>query len=279
MRAGYDMIAGAEAGLLHLTGERGGPPVRPGVAVADLSTGLYTHGAIMAALLGRQRTGRGQKIDISLFETQVSLLTNNAMSWLNLGQEAERWGTQHPSVVPYNAWKTKDSYLVLGATNDKEFAILCEQLGQPSLVQDERFSNNGARVRNRDELTDILNDLFAAKTTEEWLEKLEGSGMPYGSVNTMEKVFNHPQTEARNMVEKVAFDAAKSGELSLLGMSPSSFSEIKADMQAGPPVKFSDTTASIRQSPPLLGEHTEAILQEIGIDGQQGSELRDLGVI
>ena len=211
------MIAGAEAGLLHLTGERNGPPVRPGLGLTDMCTGLYTHGAIIAALYTRQRTGRGQKIDASLFETQISLLTNVAMSWLNLGREAERWGTQHPSVVPYDAFKTKDLYFVCGATNDKQFAILCKQLGQASLAQDRRFETNEDRVRNREELTPILNELFAAKTTDEWIKIFEGSGMPYAPINTMEKVFAHSQTKARSMVENVAFDAAESGNLFLLG--------------------------------------------------------------
>ena len=262
-RAGYDMIAGAEAGLLHITGERGGPPVRPGLGLTDMSTGLYMHGAIMAALQARHRTGRGQKLDGSLFETQVSLLINVALSWLNLGQEAERWGTAHPSVVPYDAWRTKDSYLVIGATNDKQFKILCEKLGLPSLAEDRRFVTNEIRVKNRDALKTILLDLFAAKTTDEWVEVFEGSGMPYGPINSMERVFDHRQTEARNMVEKVSFDAAKAGAISLLG----------------PPVKFSDTAATIRQRPALLGEHTEDVFREIGITGQELEDLKELKVI
>ena len=217
-RAGYDMIAGAEAGLLHLTGERGGPPVRPGLGLTDMSTGLYMHGAILAALLARQRTGRGQKIDASLFETQIALLINVAHSWLNLGIEAERWGTQHPSVVPYDAFKTKDLYFVIGATNDKQFAILTKQLGRPELMTDERFKTNSGRVKNRDELYPILNQLFLQKTTAECSELFEGSGMPYAPINTMEKVFSHPQTTAREMVHDIEFQAAVEGRLSLLGM-------------------------------------------------------------
>ncbi len=216
-RAGYDMIAGAEAGLLHLTGERGGPPVRPGLGLTDMSTGLYTHGAILAALLARQRTGRGQKIDASLFETQIALLINVGHSWMNLGIEAERWGTQHPNVVPYDAFKTKDLYFVIGATNDKQFAILTKQLGRPEMASDERFKTNADRVRNRNELYPILNDLFLSKTTDECSELFEGSGMPYAPINTMEKVFNHPQTHAREMVRDIDFDAAVTGRLSLLG--------------------------------------------------------------
>lgn len=211
------MIAGAEAGLLHLTGERHGPPVRPGLGLTDISTGLYTHGAIMAALFARERTGRGQKIDASLFETQVALLSNVALSWLNLGREAERWGTQHPSVVPYDAFKTKDLYFVCGATNDKQFRTLCRTLGNESIADDSRFKTNVDRVNSREALFDILNQLFARKSTEAWLEDFEGSGLPYAPINTMEKVFSHPQTASRNMVESISFNAAKSGNIKVLG--------------------------------------------------------------
>lgn len=175
------------------------------------------HGAILAALQARHRTGLGQKLDGSLFETQIALLINVAMGWLNLGQEGERWGAQHPSVVPYDAYKTKDLYFVCGAVNDKQFDKLCKLLGKPELVKDERFSNNDARVTNRDELNPMLNELFAAKTTSEWEEAFEGSGLPYAPINTMERVFNHPQTEAREMVHEVPFEAARSGTLKLLG--------------------------------------------------------------
>lgn len=212
------MIAGAEAGLLHLTGTRDGPPVRPGLGLTDLTTGLFLHGAIMGALYARQRTGRGQHISASLFETQVALLINVGMSWLNLGQEAERWGTQHPSVVPYDAFKTKDLYFVIGATTDQQFVNLMTKLGKPEMATDERFKTNYDRVTNRDALFPIVNELFAAKTTDEWLEVFEGSGMPYAPINTMQKVFEHPQTAARNMVEDVDFDAVKGGKLTLLGI-------------------------------------------------------------
>jgi succinate---hydroxymethylglutarate CoA-transferase len=262
-RAGYDMITGAEAGLLHLTGERNGPPVRPGLGIVDMSTGLYTHGAILAALFARERTGRGQKIDSSLFETQVALLTNVAHSWLNLGIEAQRWGTQHPTVVPYDAFKTKDLYIVTGATNDKQFAILTKQLGRPELASDDRFKTNSDRVRNRDELFPIINKLFLQKSTAECLELFEGSGMPYAPINTMERVFDHPQTEAREMVQEIEFEAATKGSLKLLG----------------PAVKFSDTKATIRTRPPLHSEHTEEVLGELGISKEEVGRLREEGTV
>lgn len=211
------MIAGAEAGLLHLTGERGRGPVRPGLGLTDMSTGLYMHGAIMAALYARERTGEGQKIDGSLFETQVALLTNVALSWLNVGVEAERWGAQHPSVVPYDAFKTKDLYFVCGATNDKQFANLVKLLGASELATDDRFKSNGDRVTNRDALYQRLNELFAMKSTDEWVATFEGSGMPYAPINTMERVFDHPQTEARDMVQEVTLPSAEAGKIKVLG--------------------------------------------------------------
>lgn len=217
-RAGYDAIAAAEAGMLHITGERNRPPTRPGLGLTDMSTGLYLHGAIIAALYSRKDTGKGQKIDASLFESQVSLLSNVAMSWLNVGEEAARWGTEHPSIVPYQAFQTKDSYLVIGATNDRQFRILCQLLGQSELATDIRFVDNSARVQNRLELKELYEPVFRKRTTQEWLAVLEGSGMPYGPINTIEQVFSHPQTAARNMVQSLPHDAAIARQIKVLGL-------------------------------------------------------------
>jgi succinate--hydroxymethylglutarate CoA-transferase len=211
------MIAGAEAGLLHITGERDGKPTKPGVGLTDICTGLYLHGAILAALVGSQTTGVGQKIDASLFETQISLLTNVGMSWLNLGQEAQRWGTTHPSIVPYGAFQTKDSYLVIGAVNNRQFSKLAALLGNVSLSVDDRFKDNDARIRNRDDLDYILDGCFVQKTTAEWLASFAGSGMPYGPINNMQQVFSHPQAMARNMVETLDYENASSGKLNVIG--------------------------------------------------------------
>ena len=216
-RAGYDMIVGAEAGILHLTGERNGPPVRPGLGLTDMSTGLFMHGAIVSALFARERTGKGQKIDTSLFESQIALLINVGMSWLNLEEEAERWGTQHPSVVPYDAFKTRDLYFVCGATTDKQFDTFCKLLGCEELVSDARFKTNTDRVQNRDILFPLLNDIFKTKTTDEWFAVFDGSPMPYAPINTMERVFAHPQTKAREMIKKVSWDAAQEGSINLIG--------------------------------------------------------------
>lgn len=217
-RAGYDVIAAAEGGLLNITGEPNGPPSKPGLGLTDMCTGLYIHGAILAALHSRQQTGRGQKIDASLFETQVSLLTNVAMSWLNNGESAQRWGTEHPSIVPYQAFPTKDSHLVLGAVNNRQFGTLCRLINRQDLAEDPRFTANEARVENRVALIDILKTVFRTKTTKDWTTILEGSGMPYGPINDLEQVFSHPQTEARGMVRTLPYEAAKEEEIKVLGM-------------------------------------------------------------
>ncbi|OAG34504.1 hypothetical protein AYO21_11326 [Fonsecaea monophora] len=261
-RAGYDMIVGAEAGLMHITGPRGGPPTKPGVSIIDLCTGLYLHGAILGALLARQETGLGQRVTVSLFESMVSLLINVGMDWVNSGQEAQRWGTAHPSVVPYDAWKTKDSHVVTGASTERQWRRLCDILGRPDLVDDERFENNSARVKNREVITPILRECFESRTTDEWLERFEGSGMPYGAINNMERVFKHPQIEAGEMLQPVEYEGLKSGVLKLLG----------------PPVKFSEAATPVKLRPPLLGEHTSEVLREIGLSDAAIEDLQKTGV-
>ncbi|KAJ5703091.1 hypothetical protein N7488_010639, partial [Penicillium malachiteum] len=258
-RAGYDAIVGAEAGMLHITGERDGAPTRPGLGMTDMSTGLYLHGAIMAALFSREKTGKGQKIDASLFETQVALLSNVAMSWLNAGEVPQRWGTAHPSIVPYQAFKTKDSYLFLGATNNRQFQVLCKSLDRADLATDARFADNNSRLKNRKELDKILGDILTSKPTAEWMGRLEGSGMPYGPINSIDAVFSHPQTAARDMVQTLPFDALSCGELKVLGS----------------PVKFSETWPRIASAPPKLGEHTKAVLRDMGLSDIEIQKLID----
>ena len=277
-KAGYDMIVGADAGLMYLTGERNGPPVRPGLGVTDMSTGLFLHGAILSALFARERTGRGQKIDTSLFESQVALLINVGMTWLNLGQETERLGTQHPSVVPYDAFKTKDLYFVCGATNEKQWKILCKLLSVEHLTEEERFRTNSDRMEHRDELSELLNPVFLTRTTDEWTAAFEGSGMPYAPINTMERVFAHPQTKAREMVQAVDFEAAANGVLNLIGEAILCDHITRLTMIA-PPVKFSETKPTIRRRPALLGEHSVEILQEMGLSDAEIDELRQTKVI
>lgn len=201
-----------------MTGERNGPPVRPGIGIIDMATGLYLHGAILAALHARGQYGHGQRVDASLFETQMSLLTNVGLSWLNLGIEAERWGCQHPSIAPYNAFKTKDLYLVCGATNDKQFVTFCKLLGAESLSQDVRFKTNATRVENRDVLNPLFDEIFSQKTTAEWEKVFEGTSLAYAPINNMERTFAHPQARARDMIEQIATTNATSEHINVIGM-------------------------------------------------------------
>lgn len=232
--------------------------------MVDMSTGLYLHGAILAALHARDQVGKGQRVDASLFETQISLLINVGMSWLNLGIEAERWGCQHPSIAPYDAFKTKDLYLVCGATNDSQFASLCKLLGLESLAKDELFATNPKRVENRDALGPIFNKVFETKTTSEWMEIFDGSGLPFAPINNMERTFAHPQAQARDMIAQVPFDATESGKIKLIG----------------PAVKFSRTKESIRTHPPLLGQHTtEVLAAELDMSNGEIESLRERGIV
>lgn len=191
-RAGYDVIVEAEMGLMHITGSRDGPPVKVGVAVTDLTTGLYTSNSIMAALLGRARTGKGQYIDVALSDCQVATLANMASSALISGQpDSGRWGTAHPSIVPYQGFKTADGDLLLGGGNDRLFGVLCDKLGKPEWAKEERFVNNSVRVKNRVVLEGLIEEETKKKTTAEWLQLLDESGMPYAAVNDIQGTLQH----------------------------------------------------------------------------------------
>ncbi|XP_062481412.1 succinate--hydroxymethylglutarate CoA-transferase isoform X2 [Pezoporus occidentalis] len=192
-RGGYDSIAAAVSGLMHITGHEDGEPVRAGVAMTDLATGLYTYGAIMAGLLQRYKTGKGLHIDCNLLSSQVACLTHVAANYLNCKIEGKRWGTAHGSIVPYQAFKTKDGYVVVGAGNDQQFVTVCKILNLPEVSKDSRYRTNALRVKNRKELTDILSARFSEKATIEWLQLFEGSGVPYGPINNMQQVFLDPQ--------------------------------------------------------------------------------------
>ncbi|XP_058152737.1 succinate--hydroxymethylglutarate CoA-transferase isoform X2 [Dasypus novemcinctus] len=192
-RAGYDAVASAVSGLMHITGPEGGDPVRPGVAMTDLATGLYTYGAIMAGLIQRYKTGKGLFIDCNLLSSQVACLTHVAANYLIGQKEAERWGTAHGSIVPYQAFKTKDGYLVVGAGNNQQFATVCKILNLPELIDDSKYKTNHLRVQNRKELVKILSTRFAEERTTKWLCLFEGSGVPYGPINSMKNVFAEPQ--------------------------------------------------------------------------------------
>ncbi|KAJ1672955.1 hypothetical protein EV182_006165 [Spiromyces aspiralis] len=245
-RAGYDVMIEAEAGFMHMTGEKGGAPVKVGVAITDLTTGLYAHGAIMAALWARLRTKKGQHLDLSLLDSQVASLANIGSNYLIGNCEAQRWGTEHPSIVPYRTFKASDGIVCIGSGNDRQFAVLVARLDLPELAADPRFAKNQDRVRNRSVLYGILEQQVARMTVAEILDRLEGSGLPYAPLNNMQGTFDHPQVKARGLVWDVPHPAV-GGNIKLVG----------------PAVQYSATKARIRTPPPLLGQHTEQVLKEV----------------
>lgn len=272
-RPGYDAIALAEAGLLHVTGQKGGPPTKPGVAIADMCTGLYTHGAILAALAQRQTTGVGTKIEGSLFETGLNLLINVGLNALNLDtngppegrRRGQRWGLEHPSLAPYGGFETQDGKTIfIAANNDRQWKILCEKTGLAHLLQDTRFSSNDGRLKCRDEINQIVQDTIKRRTKEQWHQQLENSGLPFGVINDVVEALEHPQATARDMVMNVSnFEASRDGSLKLIA----------------PAVKFADTRMGVRFNPPKLGEHTDEVLCELGYSVAEIKCFRESGAI
>ncbi|KIV79048.1 hypothetical protein PV11_06638 [Exophiala sideris] len=262
-RAGYDVMVEAEMGLMHITGERDGSPVKVGVAVTDLTTGLYTCNAIMASILARQKTNQGQHLDVALSDCQVATLANIASSVLVSGErDGGRWGTAHPSIVPYKGFKTADGDIMLGGGNDRLFGVICDKLGRHEWKADARFVTNDVRVKNRDVLEKLIEDLTVQKTTKEWLDVLEGSGMPYAAINDVKDTLEHEHVLARGMVTEVKHDACGS---------------IKV---VSPPVKYSESVTGVRTPPPTLGQHTDHVLTEVlGWKGEEVEKLRASGVV
>ncbi|CAD6446727.1 d6aa8f8d-b2c6-4ea9-b93c-054f0c661970-CDS [Sclerotinia trifoliorum] len=245
-RAGYDVMVEAEMGLMHITGSRDGPPVKVGVAVTDLTTGLYTSNSIMAALLARGRTGRGQHIDVALSDCQVATLSNLASSCLISGEkDGGRWGTAHPSIVPYRSYKTKDGDILFGGGNDRLFGLLCDGLGRSEWKEDPRFVINTSRVAHRAELDSSIEKITQDKTTKQWLDIFEGSGLPYAAINDIQGTLNHEHVLARDMVKEMNHEYC--GPVKMVNT----------------PVKYSESKPGIRTVPPMLGQHTDEILRDV----------------
>ncbi|KAJ7175431.1 CoA-transferase family III domain-containing protein [Mycena filopes] len=260
--AGYDVVVEAEAGLMHITGEPDRPPSKVGVAATDVATGLYTHGAIMAALISRQQTGEGVWIDCNLFETQIAGLANIASNYLIAGTEAGRHGTAHPSVVPYQVFPCRNGFLMIGAGNDKQFALLCNKvLGLPALALDPRFVTNEARVTNRIELIRVIEDVLMQGDREHWLERFTGLGVPFGPINNIQQTFAHPQATARGVTVEV--EHPRAGKIKLVA----------------PAVSYNGEKMKVRRPPPWLSEHTGEVLEELGYSEERITELRGMGVV
>lgn len=261
-RAGYDTIASSIGGLLHITGPEDGDPCRPGVALTDMTTGLYAHGAIMAALFQRERTGLGQRISINLLSAQVASLANLGANYLLANQEARRWGTAHESIVPYQSFATADGYLTIGGANNRQFQELCSKLNRLDLVDDNRFLSNPERVKHRKELVEEISRTLATKTNEQWLAIFDGATFAYGPINTLSQAFQDPQVLHSRIVQEIEHPTA--GMLQLVG----------------PPVQYSASENRIRLPPPELGQHTDEILQQrLGYSPSRIQQLRKLEII
>jgi succinate---hydroxymethylglutarate CoA-transferase len=263
-RAGYDVMVEAEFGLMHITGARDGPPVKVGVAVTDLTTGLYTANAILASIIQRGKDGEGQHLDVALSDCQTATLANIASSVLISGKpDGGRWGTAHPSIVPYKGFKTADGDVMLGGGNDRLFGVLCQRIGKPEWKDDERFVTNNLRVKNRVLLEDMIEAETRKKTTKEWLDILEGSGMPYAAINDVKNTLEHEHTQARGMVTEVEHEACGTVKV------------------VSPPVKYGRSgMVGVRTAPPTLGQHTQGVLQEVlGYQSEQVKTLQKKGVV
>ncbi len=243
---GYDFVAQAMGGIMSITGEPRGDPMKVGVAVTDLTTGMMAAFAICAALIGRQATGRGQRVDLSLLETQVAWLANVGQADLVSGRPPRRWGNAHASIVPYELFHAADRPIVVGVGNDGQFERFCALLGAPEWASDERFATNPARLRNRRELVGLIAQRLRTRPAAEWLSAMRAAGVPGGLVRTVPEVFADPQVLARAMKVECRHPAA--GMISLIGI----------------PFKFGDTPATVRRPPPRWGEHTAEVLAEVG---------------
>jgi crotonobetainyl-CoA:carnitine CoA-transferase CaiB-like acyl-CoA transferase len=239
-RPGYDIIMQALSGLMSVTGERGGPPVKVGVAVLDVVAGLYAAVGVLAALHERERTGRGRHVSVSLFDASVAAMVNQAANYLLGGKLPEAMGTEHPNIVPYQAFGTADRPFILAAGNDRLFARTCEVIGRPELATDDRFATNEARVRNRRELIPLLEEAFAAESADRWLSALSDAGVPSAPVRKLDEVFASPEGRA-------ALQQVEDGVRGML--------DLVAD-----PIRLDGRMLEARLPPPRLGEHTREIL-------------------
>ena len=263
-RPAYDALIQAMGGVMSITGEPDGEPMKVGVSIADLMSGMYAGVAILAAVRHRHLTGEGQHVDISMLDAHVAWLANQGMNYLATGENPPRLGNQHPNIVPYQVMPAADGYFVLSVANDPTFERFCEVAECGHLLEDERFATAVVRVRNRDAVTDTLNEVTRTRPVAWWLERLEAAGVGNGSINTLEEVFADPQVKAREMVVEMDHPATGGRPAKLIAS----------------PIKLSGTPVSYRQAPPTLGQHTDEVLTErLGLGPAELRDLRDRGII
>ena len=259
---GYDLIVQAWGGLMSITGQADGEPSKVGVAIIDLVAGLMLGKSIAAALFAREKLGVGQKIDTSLLEAEVACLINVGSNYLVEGNIPRRWGNAHPSIVPYQSFKTADGYLVIGVASEGIWRRFCQAIGRAEWTDDSRFEKNSNRVENRSLLIGLLVETFLSRSTDEWLKLLNSAEVPCAPVQTVDQVFKAPQVLHREMLVQLEHPTAGTVRM------------------AGIPVKFSATPASVRLPPPLLGQHNEEVLESwLGMNDKEISELKRKTVI
>lgn len=255
---GYDYIVQAMSGLMSITGEAEGPPVKVGVAIADVLTGLYTCIGILGALYHRNKTGEGQEIDISLLDCEISSLVNVASNYLCSNITPVRMGNQHPNIVPYQVFSASDGEFVVTVGNDEQFRRFTRVIGRPDLAEREEFRHNKARLQNKDELIVICADLLKTKTKYEWKEQFDAVGVPCGPINTIAEMFADPQVQARDMVVEMNHPLIENLKLT------------------GSPLKLSKTPVTMRKHPPLHGEHTNSVLKQMGYSEEEIIHLKNI---
>ena len=247
-RAGYDFMIQGLGGLMSVTGraadEPGAGPVKVGVAVTDILTGLYASNAILAALAERERSGQGQHIDLALLDVQVACLANQALNYLTTGLAPQRLGNAHPNIVPYQDFPTADGDLILTIGNDSQFRKFCDLAGKPEWARDPRFASNAARVANRTVLIPLIRQVTVFRTTAQWITDLEQAGVPCGPINNLAQVFDDPQVRARGL--QISMQHALSGSVKLVAN----------------PIRLSRTPVDYRRAPPLLNQHASEVLRD-----------------
>lgn len=261
----YDFLIQAMSGLMSITGvpdgEPGAGPQKVGIPIIDLITGVYAATAVCAALVARETTGKGEYIDLAMLDVGVTLLSNQAMNCLLSGSTPRRTGNAHPNIQPQKVYSCRDGDIILVVGNDSQFAILCETLGVPELARDDRFSTNGARVRNQNTLQPILERAFASADRADWLLRLSEAGVPAGPINTVSEALAEPQVQHRDMVRVYGHPAAGSVPLVMS------------------PFRFGGQGANHERPPPALGQHTEEVLAEFSIGAKDVSRLRERGIV
>ena len=265
-RAGYDFLIQAMGGLMSVTGEPDGKPgagpQKVGVALTDILTGLYTNIAALSALYRREQTGEGCHIDMALLDVTTATMANQALNFLVTGESPTRMGNAHPNIVPYEAFEASDMYLIVAVGNDRQFAKYVEVAGKPELSDDERFSTNSARVKNREILIPIIKKFMKQKTGQEWIDDLEKAGVPCGPLNNMAQVFDHPQVKARGMQIDLEHPLAQTVP------------------QVASPIKIVGEELVYQGSPPTLGQHSNDILKNLlGMSPEKITDLEEKKII